>query len=397
MLKQLQKIALHSQGLNSKTPFGNDNNSGKQIFEKLRYIQIDTLSIVERAHHHTLWSRFPKYTPSHLQQLVKDGLIFEYWSHAASYLPMRDYRYALPKMSSIKRGESGHFLGVDKKLENIIYERIRQEGPLKARDFKSSRNQKGSWWNWKPAKLALEKLFMQGDLMICGRNGMEKIYDITERVLPSKTDTREPDILDYARYLVDSTISAHGFATIKHISHLRSGAALRQSIQKVISQKLESEELCELGGSSNHKFFTSKIMLNKKITIPSSNMHILSPFDNFLIHRERINDLFDFDYRLECYLPKPKRQYGYFCLPLLYKDKIVGSIDCKAHRNEKRLEVIFLHIRKNFIPDDKFIALFTKKLVQFSLFNDCKTIKITDMSPKKFRPEFRRELTQAGN
>ncbi len=163
--EHLKRLTLDSQGLTQNTPFGTGKTAVLNALEHLGYIQIDTLSIVERAHHHTLWTRIPDFKADNLEELVEDRKVFEYWFHAASYLPMQDFRYVLPQMLMIKRGESRYY-NADPKVMKYVVDTIRNEGPKRARDFENESHKAGSWWNWKPAKLALERLFMQGDLMI---------------------------------------------------------------------------------------------------------------------------------------------------------------------------------------------------------------------------------------
>ena len=179
--------------LSQKLPPGKQTGSAAaatlSAIEHLGYIQIDTISAIERAHHHTLWNRNPRYKPSHLDQLLADKKVFEYWSHAASYLPMRDYRYSLPRKQAIKNGEQNHWYERDERLMKSILQRIDSEGPLMARDFENKGKKSGEWSS-KPAKRALENLFMQGDLMVpYHRVNFQKVYHLTERVLPK---TRTP-------------------------------------------------------------------------------------------------------------------------------------------------------------------------------------------------------------
>src|SRR5688572_18156438 len=199
-VKQLRRITLENQGLLHAAPFGKGKNAVLSALEHLGYLQIDTLSIVERAHHHTLWTRIPDYKTEHLNELVKERKVFEYWFHAASYLPMKDFRFALPQMLEVKQSET-HYYNAEPKLMQYVMDTIRAEGPKKARDFENESKKAGSWWNWKPAKVALERLFLQGDLMISERNGMQKNYDITERVLPENIDLTEPSPIEFAEYL----------------------------------------------------------------------------------------------------------------------------------------------------------------------------------------------------
>jgi uncharacterized protein YcaQ len=392
MRKQLRLITLHHQGLTTLRPFGKGIQATKRAIEHLGYIQIDTLSIVERAHHHTLWTRIPDYQPNYISELVRERSVFEYWFHAASYLPMENFRFVLPQMSAIKRGESPYFINVDAKHIDHVLDRIRIEGPLKARDFKSTTSRHSTWWDWKPAKRALEKLFMQGDLMITRRDGMEKVYDLTERILPDTINTSEPSLLEFAEYLIEVSLKANGFTTLKLLTHLRSGNSLRKALDTILCQNIEEGSLIEYHIDGMPTVYITPKTLDKKLKKPIKNIRILSPFDNAIIHRDKLQQMFDFKYKLECYTPKEKRKFGYFSLPILYNDKLVGRVDCKAHRKIKCLELIHLHLESKEVNLDKFIPDFTKVVNRFAKFNDCHSIRLSNCSPKRLTTPFRKAL-----
>lgn len=390
MQQKLRLTTLHHQGLIASRPFGKGSHATKRVLAHLGYIQIDTLSVIQRAHHHTLWTRIPDYQPEYLQQLVRERSAFEYWFHAASYLPMSHYRFVLPQMSAITRGESPYYSNVESKYTNHVIERIRIDGPLKTRDFESKRKGNGKWWNWKPTKRALEKLFMQGDLMVTDRVGMEKVYDLKERVLPDKINISEPTLLEFAEYLIDVSMRANGFTTVKQLTHLRSGTKLRDALKTIIQQRIEHGTLLEYPIDGMPPVYTTPDFLDTKIRRPASNVRLLSPFDNAIIHRDRVQQLFDFDYKLECYTPKEKRQFGYFCLPILYKDSLIGRVDCKAHRKTGDFELISLHLESKNISLDDFIPHFAKIVTRLAKFNDCQSIRVSNVKPKKLTSLFKR-------
>jgi len=368
---KLRRIALNQQGLLKADSFGRGKQAVLRAIEHLGYIQIDTISVVERAHHHVLWSRVSNYRPVFLDRLVKERKVFEYWFHAAAWLPMRDYRFALPRMNK-RNGERGWFAGCDKKLVALILERVREEGPLRARDFEDTREGKKEWWDWKPAKQALEQLFMQGELMVSRREGFQKVYDLPERVLPGWVDTRMPEIDEYAGHLIDTTLRAHGFATQKSISYLRKGQALREAIREQLQSRIDAGLIVTMTLRNNNLVYADAKLLESRSPRSSATVRILSPFDNAVIQRERGRDLFNFDFQIECYVPQPERQFGYFCLPILYRDGLVGRIDCKAHRKRNRLEIKSLHIEHRI--DDEFSGALDKALQSFAQFNGCDSI-----------------------
>lgn len=375
ILRKLRRIALNQQGLLKTDSFGRGKAATLRAIEHLGYVQIDTISVVERAHHHVLWSRVSNYQPKFLDQLVRQRNLFEYWYHAASWLPMRDFRFALPRMAQTN-GERNWFKSSDRKLISHILKRVREEGPLRARDFEDTGKGKKQWWDWKPAKQALEQLFMQGELMVSGRAGFQKVYDLRERVLPDWVDTRQPAMSEYASYLVDTTLRAHGFATLKSICYLRKGQALREAVREQLQLRIDTGSITTIALNDNSLVYADAGLLETRAPRSNAVVRILSPFDNAVIQRERGRDLFDFDYQIECYLPQPKRQFGYYCLPVLYRDRFVGRVDCKAHRSEKRLEIKALHIEHEV--DDEFADAFNHSVLAFSLFNGCHEITNLD-------------------
>lgn len=379
-LSTLQLTTLESQGLTKTAPFGTGKDAVLKALEHLGYIQIDTLSVVERAHHHTLWTRIPDFQTDYLEELVEERKVFEYWFHAASYLPMQDFRYVLPQMIHIKQSKS-HYYNADKKVMDYVVDTIRAEGPKMARDFESKKDKTGSWWNWKPAKLALERLFMQGDLMISGRRGMQKTYDLAERVLPSSINITEPTPLELAEYLVKTTLRAYGFTTLKQITHLRKGEILKKNVILVLQSLLEKGEIQKISIEGAPSVFIQGNLLDRSDEIVSSEVRLLSPFDNSIIHRDRIKQIFDFDFRLECYVPKEKRQYGYFCLPILFGNTFIGRVDCKAHRKDKKFELIHLHIENTDIIPELWLPSFADAVKQFAFFNGCGSLQLTQVSP----------------
>lgn len=372
MNAQLRYLALFKQGLLSQQ-FGAGLSGTLSAIENLAYVQIDTLSVVERAHHHVLWNRVADYDLTHLNQLVKKQHIFEYWYHAAAYLPMRDYRYALPRMMSIRNDENRYYTNVDKRLMGEILARVRAEGELRVRDIGKSNQKKGGWWNLGQERRALDKLFMQGDLMICERNGMEKIYDLAERCLPQNIDLSMPTLREYAIYLLETTLRAHGVFTLKQLLHLRTGKPLQDMMREVLSEYINSGVVSAISNIGRTTIYVDNkaLELGERTVKTNAQIKILSPFDNLVIHRERLSLLFNFDYRIECYTAAAKRVFGYFCLPILYGDTFIGRVDCKAHRAEQRFEVIKLHLENDELNQTQLLPLLRNELQRFADFNKC--------------------------
>ncbi|MHC6186677.1 winged helix-turn-helix domain-containing protein [Acinetobacter sp. X9] len=373
MTSSLKQLTLFNQGLGKTSRFAKGLEGTLQAIEHLGYVQIDTISVVERAHHHILWSRVPDYELSHLNSLVGERQIFEYWYHAASYLPMKDYRYALPAMMSVRNGESRYFNRGDQHLMNEILARVRAEGKIRLRDIdKNNKKSLGNWWNTGPGRRAFEQLYMQGDLMICERNGMEKVFDLTERCLPENIDLSMPTLYEYAQYLFNNTLRAHGAFTWKQLVHLKKND-LKEIMRVVLKEHIDAGVVSAIKLEKGQMLYVEVAALEQKFNT-EFGLKILSPFDNSLIHRDRLASLFEFDYRIECYVPAAKRVYGYFCLPILYQDELVGRLDCKAHRSIKELEVISLHLEKTVKNKELFFFELQQELKRFAVFNQCSTI-----------------------
>ncbi|WP_416040412.1 winged helix-turn-helix domain-containing protein [Acinetobacter lactucae] len=373
MTSSLKQLTLFNQGLGKTSRFAKGLEGTLQAIEHLGYVQIDTISVVERAHHHILWSRVPDYDLSHLNSLVRERQIFEYWYHAASYLPMKDYRYALPAMMSVRKGESRYFNRGDQQLMNEILARVRAEGKIRLRDIdKNNKKSLGNWWNTGSGRRAFEQLYMQGDLMICERNGMEKVYDLTEHCLPENIDLSMPTLYEYAQYLFNNTLRAHGAFTWKQLVHLKKND-VKETMRAVLMEQIDAGVVSTIKLENGQTLYVDAAAIEQKLNT-EFGLKILSPFDNSLIHRDRLTSLFEFDYRIECYVPAAKRVYGYFCLPILYQDELVGRLDCKAHRSIKELEVISLHLEKTVKNKELFFFELEQELKRFAAFNQCSTI-----------------------
>ncbi|MCH9654877.1 MAG: winged helix DNA-binding domain-containing protein [Planctomycetes bacterium] len=343
-----------------------------QIIEHLGYVQIDTISVVERAHHHVFWSRNQKYSPADLSHLVESRDVFEYWSHAASYLPMKDYRYSLLPKKEFQKREASWFPR-DLKLMKQILKRIEKEGPLRSKDFEMTKQGKSGWWDWKPAKKALERLFLEGKLEITRREGFQKVYDLPENVIPSSVDTTLPSETDYARYLIQRTLQHHGLATGSEMSYMRKSQT-KTTVLSTLKEMVSAGEITPVSVAGVEQPYYALKQSLENIPRVSPKVHILSPFDNLIIQRKKLLTFFDYDYKIECYVPAPKRKYGYFSLPVLQGSRFVARIDCKADRPNQRLMIQSIHYEKNV--DQRLLQKkMESKLLSFAKFNGCNALE----------------------
>lgn len=364
-LKEAQRLILASQKLIGPAL------QPRQIIEHLGYIQIDTISVVERAHHHTFWVRNQSYRPNDLDVLVQERIAFEYWSHAASFLPMNEYRYSLPMKRAFRKKTSSWFPR-DTKLMSYVLQRIRNEGPLQSKDFKQAKKTSTGWWDWKPAKKALERLFLEGDLEISCRDGFQKVYDLPERVIPNFIDTAMPTEKEYIRFIIQRALRYQGLASIDEIAYL-SKKETKTKVAKEINEMLVDGSIQKI--KVDKLLDPYFILPNAFGNLPriSSKIFILSPFDNLVIQRKKLKSFFNFDYQIECYIPAPKRKFGYFCLPIFEGSRPVARIDCKADRKNKKLLIHSVHYEQN-VDRDLVEPRLESKLKYFAKFNGCNSM-----------------------
>lgn len=397
------QIVLNAQLLNGNPKLSKGKRGTAWIIYKLGYIQIDTISVINRAHHHILWTRNNNYSEKHLHDLqTKDKLIFEYWTHAMSFIPMEDYRYSLPRMINFKKPKSKwlkYRFNQSKKYFDFVLDRIKSEGQLSSSDFENDTGKKrGTWWDWKPTKTALEYLFWQGDLMISERKNFQKFYDLRERVIPVNIDTTMPSTKELSRYFIKHALTSLGIASEREIlKYMQPGKSTvsdlqivdKASMKKTIDELHENGDIISIFVENDHKIVNYALPETIHGTIDrrkqESHIHLLSPFDNLIIQRGRTKRLFNFDYAIECYLPPSKRKFGYFVLPVLWNNKFVGRLDPKADRQNDTLIINNLVFENDFENYEEFIFPFSEKLKSFAEFNNCKKIRIKKSYPKSIK------------
>jgi len=327
---------------------------------------------------------------------IKERKVFEYWGHAASYLPMTDYRFYLPKMRTVLSEHPRWQKWVDnnRKLLNHVLKRIRDEGPLGASDFVDTRKKKpGTWWDWKPAKTALETLHLIGELMVTERRNFERVFDLPEHVLPSKINTTIPNSNELTRFAIKRALQAYGIASQREIiNHIH--IVKDKMIKPVLDQLIDSNQIIKVQIKSlNTEFYAfPKTIESLENSSKTQALHILSPFDNLIIQRDRINRLFGFDYQLECYKPPKQRIYGYFVLPILWGNEFIGRIDLKADRANQQLIVRNLLIESNSKQVKEALPAFGEKLKELAAFNKTEQVIIEQTKPDKLKNLLKKKL-----
>jgi hypothetical protein len=372
---QARKIILHAAGLAKQAQFGKGKEAVYKLIDHLGFVQIDTIYVVERAHHHAIAARVPDYKPEWLDQLQADGRIFEFWTYAAGYLPMHDFRFSLPiKAGFLARRKA--LTQAELNLMQKVLDRIGREGPLMARDFENDRVTGSSgWWDWRPSKLALERLHLDGRLMTMRRKDFQKVYDLPENILPEDIDTTMPTAEEFARYVIRRSLKALGIAYVKDIAYR--GRYVKNSVREELKKLVDTGEVCEVEviGLKGSPLYMLSEYTSKKIEV-AGDAFVLSPFDVLNVYRHRLRDFFDFDYQVECFVPQAKRKYGYFSLPVLVGDTFVARMDAKTNRKKQTLLIHNLHFEPVNLTELMVVKI-GEAIKAFARFNQCEEIVLT--------------------
>jgi uncharacterized protein YcaQ len=333
-------IWLRAQRLDSQTPFGNGPAATAAAIEHLGYVQIDTINVIERCHHHILWNRIPAYSRADLRQAQSvDKSVFEYWTHALSYVPARDLRFFLPAMRRHRR--EGHKWLASVKPADLrkVMRLIRRDGALSIRDIDDDVlvDKHHPWASRKPSKRALQLAFYGGMLTISERNGMLKTYELMERHFGWNKPPKPASAREITGYLLDRALRAQGLVSLDSICHL--DAQSKPAVRRLIAAGVRRRELVPVGiesaGKQEHWALAETLDSAGQVAPPL--VHILSPFDPLIIQRKRTHLFFDYEHRFEAYVPKEKRRFGYFALPVLVGDDIVAALDLKTDRKNGKL------------------------------------------------------------
>jgi len=323
-----------------------------ETIRRMGVLQIDTIHIVARSPYFVLWSRLGAYDPAWLDALLAGGMLFEYWGHEASFLPIEDYglfRHRMIDPGSLGWKYSHEWILTNADVVERVRETIRRHGPVRSADFSRSDGRKGgSWWGWKPEKRALEMMLSAGDLMVARRENFQRVYDLRERVHPDWDDARLLPAAEAYRLLVEKTIRALGVTQARWVAdyYRMARAAVQDALRGLIAAGRVIEVRVADWREPGLVATESAALLDRACAgrLRPSLTTLLSPFDPLVWHRERTSVVFGFDYRLECYVPAPKRRWGYFALPILHHGRLIGRLDAKAHRAAGTFEVRSLHL-----------------------------------------------------
>ncbi|AJC78187.1 hypothetical protein IE4803_CH00943 [Rhizobium etli bv. phaseoli str. IE4803] len=343
-----RRVFLAKQGLSAPPNRALTKSGLLQLIHDLGFVQVDSIQTVERAHHQILFSRNQTYRREHLTALLeKERALFEHWTHDASILPSAFFVYWKHKFRHqekvlIERWRKWRGEGFEAAFEET-YERVRRDGAMLARDVKADGHVSGGWWNWHPNKTALEYFWHTGKLAIAGRSNFQKIYDLTERVIPAEFREQEVGREDFVDWACRSALTRLGFATHGEISAFWNLVSPDEAKAWVSAHRDELTEVL-IEPATGDKARASWAFADFFSTLDSHpdappRIRVLSPFDPMIRDRNRTERLFGFFYRIEVFVPEPKREYGYYVFPLLEGDRLIGRIDMKADRKKSTLDV----------------------------------------------------------
>lgn len=406
-LAALRALALHTQRLSTHNdvPSPPTPDAIVELVRALGYVQIDALHVVNRAHYLTLWSRLGSYDPDALDLLIyTDGhrQLYEGWGHAASIIPLEHYRYhrwrSDPTCSFNPTFRNWLKKDGNRELVEQVLARLRDEGALRVRDLGHDGPPSGVWYDWKPPKTALEVLFARGDLMVADRVHFQRVYEVTERVLPTWVDTGPVPPEEARRFCFEKAARALGVFERRHLTFY---AYLRATpVRDELKGLIEDGTLVEIRGQTtegvrNWLVHRDNLPLLERAAggeIRAERTTFLSPFDSLFWAQKRDRRLWGFEQVLECYKPADQRIYGYFCLPILHRDRLVGRLDPKLDRKRGVLHIKALHLEPGVEPDEELVADVAGTLREFVAWHGATDVVFEKCDPRAFGDRVERAL-----
>jgi len=383
----VRRLMLEKQGV-GRFPDHVDKSDIYDTVYSLGCLQIDTINVVERAHYLTLWTRLGQYDKKDLHEVAyRDRLLFEYWAHSACYIPFKDYRYYIKSMNVRREEMRARFSKrskADPELLDRVLSRVRDDSPLSSKDFEGPKR-KGGWWNWKPAKLALELLFGAGILLIDRRENFQRYYDLTENVLPANVDTAEPDEEERTRFFALKTMSCLGLVKPQEVRKYYHHWSIKlnrtsKQLQELLDRLVSEEEAVKhsVDGDKN-PYYCLPGDLDRLEELGSGfgfdEVRLFVYFDNMMWNRERIMELFGFERRLETYVPRDQRVYGYYHLPVLYGDRLVARVEPKMDRENNVMIIRGYWVEDGFEPTEDYEDKLSRNIEEFARFHGAEDVE----------------------
>lgn len=396
-LEKAHQFILDVQGLRTARPA----KSVMSVVKRIHNVQIDTISVVSRSHNLITFNRFEKYKEDDIWKYLENGKLFEYWSHALCLLPMESFPYyawAMTHHPKFLWRNLMKWAEENKPLIEDVYKLVKKTGPLSSSSVGTRTEKSDGWWDRKAEKWALECLFFAGRLMVSYRKGFQKYYDITERVVPAGIDTEPMAEDDIPDFVIDTVASSLGLVSHKDIKSYMGKLPSRKfwnsrkgNIEGFLDEKVKDGKLVETKiDGLNERYYTLKTHVRSlertsNSAISEEPVKLLSPFDNIMRERHYPHDIWGFDYTIECYVPAPKRQYGYYVLPILDNYSIAGRVDAKVHRDKGLLELKSLFLESDDLKTESGLNRFQDGIIEFAKFNGCTEVSTGEVRPSKIR------------
>ncbi len=399
-LDAARALLLAAQGLHEEPPAPATKEDALAAIRRMGLLQIDTISVVARSPYLVLWSRLGDYPTRWVDELLAEGALFEYWAHAACFLPIEDY--GLYRRRMLDRADGDAYLsGRDPEHAEAIRQvlaRVRAGGPVRSAEFAREGGKGGGWWDWKPEKHALEHLFNAGILMIARREGFQRIYDLRERVLPGWDDAHTLSPEKARREWALKALRALGVAPAHWLRQYFPNGLRQQGLGALLETLAEEDLIVRAaveGWETPAYVHRDHLDLARQATsgdLRPSRTTLLSPFDPVVSDRARAQTLFGFEYRIETYTPSARRRYGYFSLPILHRGRLVGRLDPKAHRKEGVFEVRALHLEPGMPVTEELVAALADVLRACAAWHKTPQVVVRGSDPPELAPRLQASL-----
>ncbi len=408
-LSAVRAIALHAQGLGAPPAAKPTKETIYDTVQQIGGVQIDTLQMVRRSQYLVLWSRLGAYDVTDFDRLIytpENRRLFEYLMHAACIIPLKHYRYSLNMMkmyrnpSQVRLGWR-RWLADPKNVELLeqVRQHIRQNGAVRSGDFEYDGPKRGSWWDWKPAKIALEYLYNCGELMVADRVSFQRVYDMQERLLPDWVNRSEPTEDELNRHRLEQGAKALGICEVLHTADYSYSS--RSTGKQYVKILLDEGKLVEVKAETADGSTRTLVVHRDNLplveqaadgALTAAHTTFLSPFDSLFWARRRDMLFWNFFQTIEAYTPEPKRRWGYFCLPILHKDRLVGRFDPKLERKTSTLRVKALHLEPGVEPSDELAADVAGAMRDFLAFHAAANLVIEKSAPGEFAEKLLRAM-----
>lgn len=392
---EARELAVAAQGLAWPDDGPATKDAMRATIQRLACIQIDTIHVVARSQYIVLWSRLGQYDQDVADELLHpDREVFEYWAHAASVIADDLRPYFRSRMEHYRAAYYAHpWTQENRHVVEQVLHAVREHGPLRSTHFKAPERDgpvpEWAWYGGKPTNRALDLLWSTGELAVHRRENFQRFYDLPERVYPDWHEMETPSPEEERRVLAERAVRAMGVCLPRWLNdYFRTKWGVRghpgPPPAEILDELAEAGRLIpvqieDLGAgfvAAEHAALLDDVRQGARATRTT----LLSPFDNLIWDRQRLLELFDFEYRIEVYTPAAKRRYGYFNLPILHRGRLIGRLDPKADRRAGELIVKSLHLEPGVQVDPAMTEAVRDTLDRFARFNRCTTVRIESMA-----------------